>query len=128
MVLKLMYHRINLKTLEKDLEYIKTKISNDEFFISSRAKNEGFKRKYRFVQKSDYKRILMDLNSDDFDKYDKEEHPDIYGNGIIYVFIKECDLMNLHGDKELVKIYIKIKIPDKGNSLPVISFQVSEYM
>lgn len=127
MVPKVLYRSINIETLKKDMKYIKEKVLKEEYYISKRDKNELFRRKYRFTKKSDYGNILLKLNSSDFSKYDKEEQPDNYGEGIIYVFIKEWCLKNIHGDEENVNLYIKIKIPNEGEHLPVISFHVSEY-
>ena len=118
---------IDREKLQVILDYIKNKIIKDEFNISNRIKNNEFRRRYRFKNKSCFKPILLDLTCDDFNKCDVEEQPDLYGEGAIYVFIKGCKLINFTGEEEHQKVYIKIKIPNIEGDLPIISFHVCEY-
>ena len=115
------------KEIECSLLEIIFKIKSDKFLISSRSKNELFKRRYSFTKRSHYKNILMTLKKNHLDKIGEEDQPEIYGEGKIFVFIKQCELINIHGEKEDVRLYIKIKIPKDKEVLPIISFHVCEY-
>ena len=118
---------IEKEKLQDILDFIKRKINKNEFNISNRYKNQEFRRKYRFIKKSCFKPILMSLTCDDFNKYDVEDQPDLYGDGAIYIFIKECELINFIGEVEHPRVYIKIKIPNIEGDLPIISFHECEY-
>lgn len=115
------------KSILNNVLYIRDKVIKDEFCIIQRAKNTIFRRKFRFNTKSDYKKVLLNLTVNDYVQTSSEEQTDEYGEGSIHVFLKEEVLYNIHGDKEKVTIYIKVKIPDEEGSLPIISFHESVY-
>ena len=120
---------ITRKELQATINQIKEKITKDEFNICPRYKNEEFKRRFRLTKKDDFKPILLNLTCNDFDKCDNEDQPESFGEGIVYVFIKEYRLKNITGMFEYPRIYIKIKIkiPNVEGDLPIISFHECEY-
>ena len=120
-------NKVDEKVILKNVMYIRDKVEKDEFYIVSRDKNTAFRRKFKFIKISDYKKVLLNLNVKDYIKSSYEEEPDEHGKGSIHIFLKEDTLYNFHGEKEKVKIYIKIKIPDEEGSLPIISFHESDY-
>ena len=118
--------KISEKVILENVLYIRDKVEKDEFYIVHRDKNTAFRRKFKFIKISDYKKVLLNLNVNDYVKSSYEEEPEEHGKGSIHIFLKEDTLYNFHGEKEKVKIYIKIKIPDEEESLPIISFHEDE--
>lgn len=124
MTIKIAEQAINTHALMKQ---IRKKISKNEYYICSRMKNELFKRKFNFTKKSDFSKILLLLNEQDFLKIENENQSNTYGTGIVCIFLKKYNLYDIHSEKEEVELYIKIKIPNKEMDYPVISFHESEY-
>ena len=127
MVTRMAQRNIKREELQATLNKIKEKITKDEFRICFRLKNEEFKRKFRLTKKDHFKPMLLNLTCNDFDKCDNEEQPELFGEGMVYIFIKEYRLQNITGMFEYPRIYIKIKIPYIEGDLPIISFHECAY-
>jgi hypothetical protein len=82
-------------------------------------------RRYR-LNYSAIKSILLNLDYSSFDRIDADRNKDEYGEGPIIIFIVNKNLINFHGEREDVKIYIKIKLLE-NQIIPIISFHKAEF-
>ena len=57
---------------------------------------------------------------------DDDRNKDEYGEGPIAIFKISKKLINFHGEIEVVKIYIKIKLLE-NKIIPIISFHEAEF-
>ena len=72
------------------------------------------------------KDILLSLEHSSFVRIDDDRNKDEYGEGPIAIFKISKKLINFHGEIEVVKIYIKIKLLE-NKIIPIISFHEAEF-
>ena len=52
-------NKVDEKVILKNVMYIRDKVEKDEFYIVSRDKNTAFRRKFKFIKISDYKKVII---------------------------------------------------------------------
>lgn len=72
------------------------------------------------------KELLLKLEWKDFYQITLENNYKVNGPGIYYIFKKTYQLMNLNGDENDVKLYIKFKMIEGREIVPLISFHEDE--
>ncbi len=100
-------------------------IKKHGFIISDRSKNKQFMRRFR-LNYSAIKNILLNLDYSSFVRIDDDRNKEEYGDGPIAIFKISKNLFNFHGESEVVKIYIKIKLLE-NEIIPIISFHEAEF-
>lgn len=107
------------------VEKVVYSIENNGFKISDRNKNKQFMRKFR-LNYSAIEKILLNLDHSSFVRIDDDRNKDEHGEGPIAIFKISKNLINFHGESEVVKIYIKIKLLE-NEIIPIISFHEAEF-
>ncbi len=106
------------------VEMLLEKINKDEFTIVNRDKNIIFLRKYHLNQQGVKEKILSKISSSNFISEEFDNDTIKYGKEKVAIFIIECDLVDLYGNKNCLKVYVKIK--EKIDKLITISIHESE--
>ena len=98
-------------------------IENNRFQVIPRDKNEMFILKYD-LNNSKIRNMLLCLEKDDIQYLAEDKEFLKYGNEPLIVFKKPYKLIDRYGNTKTCIVYIKIK--NKENCLPIISFHLDE--
>lgn len=72
------------------------------------------------------KKILLDMNADDFCYSMQNEHP-AFSHEILYVFSPQVLLRDVSDEEVVVDIYVKINILENNERIIVVSFHKRNY-
>lgn len=111
---------------KKLIDELLVKINKLDYYIVYRDdnKNKDFMKKYRIVNKKGAQEILKKISIDNLISIEYDDEVIKYGLEELFIFHIECELIDFHGEENTVKVYVKIK--NKENNMPVISFHECE--
>ena len=122
-------NKLNLKydNIEKNelLNHLLSKIRENKFRIVMREKNVKTMTLYN-LDRIKIKELLLKLELNDFYQITLENNYELNGPGIYYIFKKNFRLLNLNGVENDIKMYIKFKIIEGKEIIPLISFHEDE--
>ena len=112
---------------KKLVEELLIKINKLDFHIVYREdqKNKNFMKKYRIIDKKGALKVLEKISFYNLQSIEYDNDVLKYGSEEVVILYVYCELIDFHGDLNNIKVYVKIK--NKENNLPVISFHECEY-
>lgn len=116
--------KLSKKEIRDLVEFLLTKINNDEYRIVPREKNILFMHQYRLDQAILKSKVLSKISVDNFVSEEFDNDTIKYGVEKVAIFNVQCELIDFHGVDKSLKVYVKIK--EKTDMLIMISVHEAE--